>query len=421
MMDRRDFLKAAAFAGLAVSTPLGRLTSARAQVGTYQGPFWVMVNAGGGWDPTSFCDPKGRANEEDPDPMNMYFTGDIETAGNISYAPVGGNNAFFQKYYNQLTVINGIDTQTVSHDGGSRHTWSGKLSEGHPSFGALLAGTMGRELPMSYISNGGFDITAGLVAPTRVGNVNALNRIAYPNRISDSNPDDRFHSPSTESRILRAQKARLERLQSKQQLRSYQHAMGELTVARSTKNELSLLSEYLPDPLDNSGNGLFRQSQLAIAAYKAGLAVSVNMSTGGFDTHGNHDANHIPRLQTLFEGVDFLMEEAQRQGVADRIVVVIGSDFGRTPGYNDGQGKDHWSITSMMFMGQGIPGNKVIGSTDGRHNPHKINPQTLAQDDNGVRIEPKHIHQQLRKLAGVHDHDNALRHPIGDDEMPLFG
>ena len=56
-------------------------------------------------------------------------------------------------------------------------------------------------------------------------------------------------------------------------------------------------------------------------------------------------------MQRLLEGVDFLMEEIERQGLTDKVIVMIGSDFARTPWYNDGNGKDHWSITSMMLMG----------------------------------------------------------------------
>ena len=47
--------------------------------------------------------------------------------------------AFFEKYQNDLLVINGIDNQTVSHDVGRRNTWSGTTREGHPCVAALHA------------------------------------------------------------------------------------------------------------------------------------------------------------------------------------------------------------------------------------------------------------------------------------------
>ena len=176
----------------------------------------------------------------------------------------------------------------------------------------------------------------------------------------------------------------------------------------------------LPDELDNSGNALKQQAQLAIASYKAGIAVSANLRIGGFDTHGNHDMNQFAALKRYFEGVDYLIEEAERQGVSDKIVILMGSDFGRTPGYNAGNGKDHWSVTSWVLYGQGIPGNKLVGTTDAQHRPIAVDPNTLEPLEEGDRITPAHVHKSLRKLADVHTHEYSAMYPLGVNEMPLF-
>ena len=42
-------------------------------------------------------------------PLKSYFAGDIATAGNIPYAPVGYNETFFTKYSSDLLVINKTD------------------------------------------------------------------------------------------------------------------------------------------------------------------------------------------------------------------------------------------------------------------------------------------------------------------------
>lgn len=419
-MDRRDFLKLAASAGLAVSLPaLPR--SARAAA-PYAGPLWVMVDASGGWDPTSLCDPKGMLSESEEDPMNRsYLASDIGTAGNLRFAPVGGNQAFFEKHYQRLLVVNGLDTETNSHDSGSRNVWSGRLADGHPCFAALVAGAVAREKPMAFLTSGGYDFTAGLVAPTRTGNMGALAKLAFPNRIDASSDAALYHTQATADRIAAAQRARLEALMGTHALPAARERMATLYSARMGENELKLLTEFLPAELDSTNNPLKRQAQVAIAGYRAGITVSANLGYGGFDTHGNHDATHIPRLQTLLEGIDFLIEEAIRTGVIDRLVVVVGSDFGRTPGYNGQNGKDHWSITSMMLMGPGIPGNRVIGSTDERHRPLTVNASTLAPDPAGLRLKPGHVHRALRRLAGIEEADATLRFPIGDEALPLFG
>lgn len=409
-MQRRDFIKIAAACGLGVVGPANaapRKDAIFRDSALYDGNFYVLVNASGGWDPTSLCDPKGTLDSEEGDttanPMNKsYLQRDIASAGNIRYAPVGGNEAFFTKYGSELLIINGIDTSTNGHDSGSRHIWSGRLAEGYPSFGALVAGAKSKTSPMAYLSNGGFDFTAGLVAPTRSGSTGPLARLAFPNRADPNNAGSGFHSNDTEESIRNAQRARLNRLRSKETLPAYTSSFGLLFAARTGESEVQNLTTHLPANLDNSNNPLRRQAQVALAAYKAGLTVACNLNIGGFDTHSNHDQGQISSLQRLLEGIDFFMVEAERQGVRDRVVVVVGSDFGRTPGYNEGNGKDHWSITSMMLMGAGIRGNRVVGGTDHRHRAMGIDTSSLATvESGGLIVRPEHVHDALRRHAGI--------------------
>jgi uncharacterized protein (DUF1501 family) len=427
-MDRRDFLKIASTAGLGVAAA-GLPFASDAAAAPYEGTFWVTINAGGGWDVTSFCDPKGSTGPDDPDPMNHYLKTDIGTAvgsaSKMQYAPDpdGANKAFFDKYAKDLMVLNGVDNSTNSHDVGSRVTWSGTLVENKASFAALVAGAYGSALPMAYVTNGGYDVAAGVVAVTRVGNIDAVRRIAYPNVIDpmyDQNQTP-FFSDETEARIAKMRDERHQAYAAKQNLPRIQQAMGMLFTARSGQNELKKLTEFLPAQLENQN--LRRQAQIALAAYRAGICVSANLGIGGFDTHGNNDQQQFDRLAEIWSGVDFLIEEAKKTGVWGNIVIMIGSDFGRTPGYNGGNGKDHWSITSQLLMGKGIPGDTVIGKTNDRHNPYNIDPKTLQPvEGGGLRLKPGHIHRALRRLAGIDQNPIVARFPIKEkEELPLFG
>ncbi len=153
------------------------------------------------------------------------------------------------------------------------------------------------------------------------------------------------------------------------------------------------------------GLNLLKQVQISTLAFRAGVASAADLFLVGFDTHNDHDAMHGPLLGHLTDAIDYLWTYAEAQGVADRLTVMIASDFGRTPEYNGTNGKDHWPIGSVILMEKNPSwGNRVIGLTDAGHNSLKINPNTLQRDEaNGTVIYPKHIHKALRNYLGLAD------------------
>ena len=159
-------------------------------------------------------------------------------------------------------------------------------------------------------------------------------------------------------------------------------------------------------------------------AFKTGVAVSADLWLGGFDTHTNNDPRQRWLLGNLTDGVDYLWEYAEAHEVANRMVVVIGSDFGRTNFYNAAEGKDHWPIGSFVIMekGQRWTG-RAVGETDGLHFAQRINPRTLRRDDaNGTIIYPKHVHKALRRYLRIEHTPGARRFPFNNTEdFAFFG
>ena len=108
-----------------------------------------------------------------------------------------------------------------------------------------------------------------------------------------------------------------------------------------------------------------------------------------------------------------MVKRSEELKIRDKLIVIIQSEMGRTPTYNKGRGKDHWSIGSIMFMGKGIQGNRVIGATDEKQFLMPINPKSLSLDEkNSIRTRPEHIHQALRELAGIEDHAYSKKYPL---------
>lgn len=438
-IDRRNFLKLSAGTGLAlVAAPLVRNAGAAEP---YAGPFYIHLHASGGWDPIYLCDPKS-------DPELASYPG-AGTAGPFSYAGTAiddltaigldpavpevatylmSNQAFFEKYVSRVRVINGIDTATNNHEIGRRAAGSGHGPEGYPSFGALAASSLGRDKALAYISSGAYDATQGLVATTRLS-ANSYARMAYPFDSNTTTPGSApYHTANTEARIRDAQLARMTALGDRAHLPRVKKAIGDLRSARLEDSTLSTLT--LPTLVTTPGNqlgdlqGVMQQVQLSMAAFDAGLAVSASIGLGGFDTHANHDRDQTRQLAKLLGAIDFLWETAAQLGLSDQITLMVTGDFGRGPAFNGtntaNRGKDHWPVTSALFMGRGVtPG--LIGATDSNHRPTTVNPTTLAPDPSGVRITFTHLHHALRQLAGIQAAPDSSAFPLVGDALPLLG
>lgn len=427
-MKRRQFLKTISGVGLAGVLPM---TLIRPAFGQSPDRFLITVSLAGGWDPTSIIDPKGNAPRADGlGPVNNYSESNIGTAGNITYAPYldgieppdtsnpGHFDTFFQKHFDRLLVINGIDTQTNGHDSGRRFVWSGQLEQGYPTVAALAAAPYA-DAPMAFISNGGYDFTANLVPPVRTAEASTFSSLAFPN--SQFPGDQQFgdlpiFTNTSYDLMQQAREQRLIRQRMAESLPKRQVQMDQLEAVRNSDLELEDLLDFLPE---NVSGGIKGQAEVAVAGFASGLAVSANLNSGGFDTHGDHDVDHTPGLTDMLDGLDHLIDQIELQGLTDRVTVVVGSDFGRTPFYNTGDGKDHWNITSLMAFGAGITGNRVIGETDENFEALKLNPSTLQPDDNGIIVTPQHVHRSLRDFLGVQsDLDNLF--PINVEELDLF-
>ncbi len=229
-MDRRDFLRIASWAGLTCVLPsvLDPLRGSAQSISgsAYTGTYWIFMHAGGGWDPTHLCDPKGRANANENNPMGRFLKSDIRTAGNINYAPLGDDgtalDAFFQTHYQRLLVINGMDTTTNGHDQGTRGTWSGRTAEGHPPIGALIAATHGPNLPMPLIGYGGYLDTQGVTNAVPLGDGGLLHNLAHPSRPDPTGSDENyFGHPDVPGIIQREQQLRLLRIQGSSGYRAF--------------------------------------------------------------------------------------------------------------------------------------------------------------------------------------------------------
>jgi len=419
-MLRRDFLQLCGLAGLGFAAPisLSSLLHAKdesaASSDGYGGPYYVVFNASGGWDTTYLMDPKG------VDGINrLYQEGDILTVGNHRYAPTAkhaekglSNEDFFTKYGPELRVLNGLDFSVNNHTPCARYMATGKLdSLAYPTFPALVAACFGTEAPLAFLTFGNYSATGNLVPMSRVPYLQSLKLLALADSI-EGNPKVSYHDSFVTDRIERTLEQQFQARVSEVRLPRVERSQSMLYAAQANSKALRRVVPFIPN--EPSKERLAQQADIALASFKAGVCISANLSIGQFDSHNNNDVDQMKLIPEFLAGIDYLLKKAEDLKIREQLVVIIQSEMGRTPTYNNGQGKDHWSIGSIMFLGSGITGNRVIGATDEKQLLVPLNPQTLAVDpEQGIRVRPEHIHQALREFAKIQDHSFSKRFPLG--------
>ncbi len=425
-MRRRDFLKLCGTAGLGFAAPIGLSTGSSAlgdmlEPPAYEGPYYVVFNAAGGWDTTYLMDPKG-INEIN----RLYKNGDILTQGNHRFAPNAAhieagmsNEDFFKKYGDDLLVLNGLDYSVNNHSPCSRYMATGKLdSLAYPTFAALVAACNGSEVPLAFLTFGNYSATGNLVAMARVPYLSSLSRLAIADGVN-GNARSPYHDDFVVDRIERALEKQMQARVSSARLPRVEQSQNMLYAAQLNSKALERITPYIPK--SSPKERLSRQAGIALASFKAGVCVSANLSIGQFDSHANNDTDQMKLIPEFLAGIDYLVTKSEELKIRDKLIVIIQSEMGRTPTYNKGNGKDHWSIGSIMFMGPGIKGNRVIGATDEKQFLIPLNPNSLSTDEeNGIRVRPEHIHASLREFAGIDKHAFSKQFPLqvpGEEQL----
>ena len=417
---RRDFLKLCGLVGLGFACPGGLTSILRAatkEEPPYNGPFFVVFNASGGWDTTYLMDPKGVGEIN-----RLYKEGDILTKGAHKFAPTGkhrqggmSNEEFYAEFGGELLTLNGLDYSVNNHAPGERYMATGKLdSLAYPTFAALVAACKGPACPLSFLTFGNYSNTGNIVAMSRVPYLQSLQKIANADAVEGNvrSPyhDDfalaRIEQALGEQRAIRAQQPLLPRLE---------RAENMLYAAQVNSKAMARVTPHIPKEMPKER--LSQQVEIALASFKAGVCVSANLTIGQFDSHANNDADQMKLIPEFLAGIAYLIRRAGELKIREKLVVIIQSEMGRTPDYNKGNGKDHWSIGSIMFLGPGIQGNRVIGATDGKQFGVPIAPDTLACDQaKGIKVRPEHIHEALRQFAGIANHAHSKKFPLGVSE-----
>jgi len=102
---------------------------------------------------------------------------------------------------------------------------------------------------------------------------------------------------------------------------------------------------------------------IAVDLLEGGLCHAVFTATPRtWDTHTGSTIQHTS-YEDLFGALTELHSSLRDRGMLDSTLVLVLSEFTRTPLYNDEGGKDHWPNGSALMFGGGLAGGRVLGGS----------------------------------------------------------
>lgn len=265
--------------------------------------------------------------------------------------------------------------QTQFHSG--RHMLDGEF----PTLGAWVhygLGSLNDNLPQ-FISMGNREYWNA-----KDGHYLGPEHDAVPIRVDPANPLDYGVRPAgvseQEQQIGFNLVGRLNRLRSQQypndpalaaRLKAYELAFRmQMSVPEALKFDQETQSIHQMYGIDQPETRDFGMQMLAVRRFiERGVRfIQVQHGAGGagaWDAHGGLKANHEKNFQAVDKPIAGLLKDLKQRGLLDSTIVLFASEFGRTPGSQGSDGRDHHIYGFSVWMaGGGIRGGQVHGSTD---------------------------------------------------------
>jgi hypothetical protein len=108
----------------------------------------------------------------------------------------------------------------------------------------------------------------------------------------------------------------------------------------------------------------------------------VTLTYGGWDMHQKITENMNRTMPPLDQALSQLILDLEQRGMLESTLVMVSSEFGRTPKINKDAGRDHYpKVFSVMLAGGGIKGGTIYGSSNATASEPEfdpVGPQDLA-------------------------------------------
>lgn len=292
------------------------------------------------------------------------------------------------KRFSDIAVIRSMTQKTGDHRGGSywMHTsYQPRATIIHPSMGPWAQTLLGKKhetLPDSVVIGGGGNHPgAGFFGPAL-----APLPIGDPDKgVQNSTPyqgvDDRLFDKRLE--LMNTFDEGFQRKFKTDEVSAYSQFYDEtLQLMKSEDLDTFDLTkeENYQEKVQRYGNTRVGKGALLAKRLVSSGIRFVEVVSGGWDMH-NDLWNAIPNTGgSLDRALANLIDDLKAEGLFEKTLIVVGTEFGRTPKINANGGRDHHPrVFSTMFAGGGISGGQAYGESDKLGIAVKENPVTPGQ------------------------------------------
>lgn len=278
---------------------------------------------------------------------------------------------------NGIALVRSLTTETGAHEQGRylmRTSYKPLNSIRHPGLGAWATEVLGKQnasLPGNVLvgSAAGHPMSGFLpasIAPVPVGNAESgLQNTKSPSYLQD----DQFRRRMG---LATQFDAKFKKSYDSALIDAYDETYRE-AVRLMSSSELKVFDVKQEDESIREFYGKTRIGQgclLARRLVEKGVRF-VEVELGGWDHH-NDIYTRIPKLSSdLDNALGGLLKDLASKGMLDDVLVVLATEFGRTPKINENAGRDHHpGVFSGLMCGAGIQGGQVYGKSDAKgHSP----------------------------------------------------
>ena len=273
----------------------------------------------------------------------------------------------------EMAVIRSLHTETGDHEGGRyfmRTSYKEIASIRHPGMGAWALKILGRQnrtLPDNVLIGGearhpGAGFLEPAFTPVPVGDPNAgLQNTVTPKYLTDASFDKRME-------LINKFDSDFRKKYPQKQVDAYSDFYRQANqLIHSDELKAFDLNQEKPEIRDKYGRDQFGQGCLLARRLVEHNVRYIEISLGGWDMHTEIFSRDklASRAAILDRSASVLIHDLKSKGLLKNTLVVLGTEFGRTPHINANGGRDHHpGVFSGFFAGGGIKGGQFYGTSD---------------------------------------------------------